>query len=206
MCAAGVRCPRPRAAASDSESVRGGFTRAAVSRGVSVAPIAAVYGAIAGVASSPALVFALTRGSWSVSLACIVPPTAAAALIAGVLIPPLPSGLGPRLSMAVAIFVYVLTAALRGAFMWRGPLRRRGECAECGYNRAGLPRAARCPVCGQRPTVLVYKPPPPKRAANRHTYRSGTPTNRTVPTTSPPDPPRRISAVNVAGPGGSGSP
>ncbi len=133
-----------------------------LSRSLSMAPIAAMFGAVAGAASSPALVFALTRGSWGVSLACIVPPTAAAALIAGVLIPPLPPGLGPRLSMAVAIFVYVLTAALRGAFMWRGPLRRRGECAGCGYNRAGLPRAAPCPECGQRPTVLVYKPPPPK--------------------------------------------
>ena len=45
----------------------------------------------------------------------------------------------------------LVLAAFGGYFLGTGPVRRRGRCAECGYDRRGL-RESPCPECGTLPT------------------------------------------------------
>lgn len=108
--------------------------------------LAAAYGAVTGLVTSPALVFGVWHGPWFSGLAWIAVPTTLAAFLAGVFSPP---GSGPLMSMQVSIATYVLAAVVRGVVgrhLYR-PVRA-GTCAHCGYDITGPAAGAPCPECG----------------------------------------------------------
>lgn len=111
-----------------------------------MAEVAAVFGAIAGLICSPALVFGLWHGPIFSGLAWIVTPTVVAAYVGGVLTS---ANGGPFLSMVVAISVYVLASCVRGIVgIERYRPRPIDACRSCGYDLTGLARGTVCPECG----------------------------------------------------------
>jgi hypothetical protein len=120
---------------------------AAVGMGMPVMfDLAVMFGGVAGLLCSPALVFALWSGGWVVGVAAVALPTLAAAYVGGVLTPP---NAGPFLSMGIAIPVYLATSIGRG-FVARARDRagRPGLCERCGYDLSGLRPRSGCPECG----------------------------------------------------------
>lgn len=112
----------------------------------SMAAVALVYGALAGLLCIPAVIFALGHGPWWPGLLFISLPTAAAALTAAAATP---RGGGPILSMAVSITVYPLVSIVRGAIGMRSyRVPHPGMCPHCGYDLAGLAPGTNCPECG----------------------------------------------------------
>jgi hypothetical protein len=111
-----------------------------------MADLALLFGAVAGLFTSPALMFALRHGPVLSGLAWITVPTALAAYAGGLLTPP---NDGPFLSMAVSISVYLLASLLRGfaglKYHQRLPAN---SCPSCTYDLQGLPPSAACPECG----------------------------------------------------------
>lgn len=111
-----------------------------------MADVALLYGAVAGLISSPALVFGLWHGPWASGVVWIAVPTTVAAYVGGVLTPV--NG-GPVPSMAVAISVYLMASLVRGIIgltHYRPP--PAGTCPSCAYNLEGLARGSVCPECG----------------------------------------------------------
>ncbi len=112
----------------------------------SMADIALMFGAIAGLLCSPALIFGLWHGSMFWGLVWIALPTSIAAYVGGMLTPP---NAGPTPSMVIAISVYVLASLVRGVV---GVVYLRpppaGACARCAYDLRGLAPDLVCPECG----------------------------------------------------------
>lgn len=111
-----------------------------------MADLALLFGAVAGLLTSPALMFALRHGPVLSGLAWIAVPTAIAAYIGGVLTP---RNDGPFLSMAISISVYLLATLLRGLAGLKYHRQLPADsCPSCTYDLQGLPPSTVCPECG----------------------------------------------------------
>jgi len=111
-----------------------------------MAPIGFFFGAIVGLSASPALIFALRRGSWLVGLLSVSVPTAIAAYVGGLLTP---SNDGPVLSFLIALACFLTASWTRGVIAAKlDPPPPPGACPQCRYDRTGLAPSAVCPECG----------------------------------------------------------
>lgn len=121
----------------------------AIPEALLVFPIPMIAGAVIGLVTSPAAVFALALPACRPSFAWVFAPTAAVSLV-GCLIG------GPAAAIAGSVPVYVGLCVTLGVVAFR---RRRhlvwfeaGRCPACGYEMAGLGTVT-CPECGCDTTI-----------------------------------------------------
>lgn len=130
--------------------IAGGIFGVACSVGMGfwfMSPFGFAFGAVVGLACSPALMYALRHGPWLEGLVVISVPSATAAFIGVLGNAP---NRGPFLSLGLSLSVYLLACLIWGfiARKYYRPLPP-WACPRCEYDRRGLEPSAPCPECGQ---------------------------------------------------------